>query len=549
MKIDGGKLMVEILKEQNVKFVFGIPGGQTLYINNAIYDSDIQFIHTRHENAAACAADAWGRATGTPGICLATTGPGATNFITGIGGALRDSSPMIAIVCQNKTPDVGRGDAQEVDHASIFESICKKFISIPNISKLPWAMREAFRIAKTGRPGPVVVEVYRDVLENQQAEYTYASPEEYCVLPKCRPFAEDIEKAVSLIKENGKVAILSGNGVKYSNAGEQVIKLADTIDAPVVTTFNGISGVSNDEDKVFGPRSRHGSKLTRSILEEADTVLILGSSLSAITTNRWSISLKKIIQVDIEPEIIGRQYPVKCGLVGDVGQVVSELIKKLSNDTPHSERIEWLKDLKLKEKDWKETHLQADIEATPIPPIAVMNELSKYIVEDALFCVDAGNPGAWSHVIQYKKGVKHLKPVNYGNMGFALPAGIACQLAYPEQEVYVMLGDGSLGMTMADIETAARCNLPIFIFLMNDTAFGNIRQEEKYLFGDRYNGVEFSDVDYVELAKAMGCEAQRINKASELKDAILAARESKSQKPRLFDIRINGDISVWPEAF
>ena len=180
----GGELVVKVLQEFGAKRVFGVPGGQTLYVTDPLNDTDIRFVHTRHENGAACAADGWGRLTGEPGICLATTGPGATNLITGLGGALRDSSPVIALVFQNKLPDAGKGDAQESDHELLFESICKKYIPVRDASTVVWAMREAYRVAKTGRPGPVVVDLYRDVVENQTASYEYVDPKNYCVMPE-----------------------------------------------------------------------------------------------------------------------------------------------------------------------------------------------------------------------------------------------------------------------------------------------------------------------------------------------------------------------------
>lgn len=191
----GGELVVKVLQEFGAKRVFGVPGGQTLYVTDPLNDTDIRFVHTRHENGAACAADGWGRLTGEPGICLATTGPGATNLITGLGGALRDSSPVIALVFQNKLPDAGKGDAQESDHELLFESICKKYIPVRDASTVVWAMREAYRVAKTGRPGPVVVDLYRDVVENQTASYEYVDPKNYCVMPESIANDEAIDAA------------------------------------------------------------------------------------------------------------------------------------------------------------------------------------------------------------------------------------------------------------------------------------------------------------------------------------------------------------------
>ncbi|HML36780.1 MAG TPA: thiamine pyrophosphate-binding protein [Bacillota bacterium] len=551
--MNGGKLVVELLKEQGTRCVFGVPGGQTLFVNDALYDSDIEFIQTRHEGGAASAADAYGRITGKPGICLATTGPGATNLITGIGGAFRDSSPMIVLLFQNRAADVGRGDAQEANHEALFSSICKEFIPVYNISKLAWAMRQAYRVAVTGRPGPVVVDLYRDVVESQEADYEYIAPEKYCFQSKCRPLDSEIQKCIDLLKKNNKIAILSGNGVKYSGAGDVVLEFAKHLDAPIVTTFNGISGVPTTDRNVMGARSRHGSQFTRYILEDADLVVVLGSSLTAISTNRWSLGFKKMIQIDIDPQNIGKHYPVECGLVGTIDETLTLINQNLKeNPIKDSARSEWFDQIEEKKKSWEADVLgkiDSDVDATPVSPVAVMNELSKLIREDSVVCVDAGNPGAWSHLLEIKPGVKYLKPVNFGNMGFAIPAGIAGKAAYPEKEVISILGDGSLGMTLAELETAARQNKRQMIIVLNDSAYGNIKQEEEFKFGDRYIGVDFTESDYVKVAEGLGCRSYKVTKASQLAGIFKDFREAGTDEPFVIDLSLNGNISVWPEAF
>ncbi len=544
----GGQLVVKVMEEFGAKVVFGVPGGQTLYVTDPIQDvPGMRFVHTRHENGAATAADGWGRLTGEPGICLATTGPGATTLITGLGGALRDSSPVIALVFQNRLADAGRGDAQESDHELLFGSICKKYIPVRDISVLPWAMREAYRTAKTGRPGPVVVDLYRDVIENQKAPYVPADPAGYCVRPDSVASDEAIEAAARVIRASKKPMLWIGNGVKLSHAADEVTRLSKQLCAPIVCTYNAMCAVDESFENFLGARSRHGTQVTQACIEEADCVILVGSSLTAISTNRWSIAPKNVVQFDILPEQIGRQYPVAAGVVGDAKASLQKLLAALKGfaGTP-----EFRDEMFSRKAAWKEALLSgpiADTERTPVPPIALQRELEKSLRENTVFCVDAGNPGAWTHYTTFPKGTAYMKPVNYGNMGFALGAALGCKEASPDREVVALIGDGSLGMTLGELESIAREKLAVTVLLVNDSAFGNIKQEELFKMGEgRYIGVEFPDYDYLSVAKAFGFDGCIVTKASQIPAAMEAAR--KSGGPYMIEVKLDGSFTVWPEA-
>lgn len=544
----GGQLVVKVMEEFGAKYVFGVPGGQTLYVTDPIQDvQGMHFVHTRHENGAATAADGWGRLTGEPGICLATTGPGATNLITGLGGALRDSSPVIALVFQNRLADAGRGDAQESDHELLFGSICKKYIPVRDISVLPWAMREAYRTAKTGRPGPVVVDFYRDVIENQKAPYIPADPTCYCVCPDCVASEDAIAAAAAAIRASKKPMLWIGNGVKLAHAAPEVMQLSKQICAPIVCTYNGMCAVDGTFENFLGVRSRHGTKLTQACIEESDCVLLIGSSLTAISTNRWSLAPKNIIQFDIVPEQIGRQYPVSVGVVGDAKSSLQKLLEALEG---YIGSPEFCEEMFARKKAWKTELLSgsiADMEKTPVPPVALHRALEQCLQEDAVFCVDAGNPGAWTHYTTFPKGTVYMKPVNYGNMGFALGAAIGCKEAEPAREVIALLGDGSLGMTLGELETMAREKLKITVLLVNDSAYGNIRQEELFKMGEgRYIGVDFPHYDYVNVARTFGFEGCVVTKASQIPAAMEAARACDG--PYFIEVKLDGSFTVWPEA-
>lgn len=546
----GGQLAVKLMEEFGVKVAFGIPGGQTLSVNNAMYDSTIRFVHTRHENGAAVAADGYGRLTGEPGVCLATTGPGATNLITGLGGALRDSSPVIALVFQNKLPDAGRGDAQESDHELLFGSICKKYIPVRDISSLAWSMREAYRVAKTGRPGPVVVDFYRDVVENQKAPYIPMDPADYCYATDCVALPASIQAAAAEIKKAKKPCLWVGNGVKLAHAEEEIKELSLLLAAPIVTTYNAMAAVESSFENLVGPRTRHGSEISKAALEESDCVITVGSTLTAISTNRWDLKIHNMIQFDIIPENIGRHYPAKVGVVGDAKAGLRSLIDTLKADSYQADPS-YRNDIFARKAKWAENVFSgpiADVNATPVPPIALHMELSKCLKENSIFVVDAGNPGAWTHITDFPAGTTYMKPVNYGNMGFALGAALGCKEAAPDREVIALLGDGSLGMTLGELETISREKLHVIVILVNDDAYGNIKQEEKFKTGtENYIGVEFPSIDYVKVAEALGYNGAIVRKASEIPQAMEAARAS--DKPFMIEVKLDGSYTVWPSCF
>lgn len=546
----GGQLAVKLMEEFGVKVAFGIPGGQTLSVNNAMYDSTIRFVHTRHENGAAVAADGYGRLTGEPGVCLATTGPGATNLITGLGGALRDSSPVIALVFQNKLPDAGRGDAQESDHELLFGSICKKYIPVRDISSLAWSMREAYRVAKTGRPGPVVVDFYRDVVENQKAPYIPMDPADYCYATDCVALPASIQAAAAEIKKAKKPCLWVGNGVKLAHAEEEIKELSLLLAAPIVTTYNAMAAVESSFENLVGPRTRHGSEISKAALEESDCVITVGSTLTAISTNRWDLKIHNMIQFDIIPENIGRHYPAKVGVVGDAKAGLRSLIDTLKADGYQADPS-YRNDIFARKAKWAENVFSgpiADVNATPVPPVALHMELSKCLKENSIFVVDAGNPGAWTHITDFPAGTTYMKPVNYGNMGFALGAALGCKEAAPDREVIALLGDGSLGMTLGELETISREKLHVIVILVNDDAYGNIKQEEKFKTGtENYLGVEFPSIDYVKVAEALGYNGTIVRKASEIPQAMEAARAS--DKPFMIEVKLDGSYTVWPSCF
>ncbi|MGQ9368327.1 thiamine pyrophosphate-binding protein [Azospirillum sp. ST 5-10] len=546
--LKSAQALVECLKLEGVEFIFGVPGGQTLAIMDALYDEPgIRFITTRDERAAAHMADAYGRLTGRPGVCLATTGPGATNLITAVGGAHRDSSPVIVITCNNRRRHIGQDDNQDADHISLFRQFTKLSRFVPDSEGIPQAVREAFRVATTGNPGPVLLDFARDAVEGGEVAFESIPPERYRFTDCPQAPAAAIAAAVERLKAARKPVIWAGRGVVIAGATAAVLAAAEALGAPIVTTFNGISAVPGSHDLVFGPRSRFGTKVSKELLAGADCVLAVGNSFNAASTSRWTFPLtRNIVHVDLDPTVIGRNYPVAVGVVGDAADAMARIAAALRDEPRDPARADWLAGAKALRAGWAaEVFAESMGASTPIKPQWVMKVLGEAIDENTVTVADAGNPGVWTHLLPIRTPGSYMKPVGFGNMAFGLPAAIAAKLAAPGKDVVAVVGDGSLGMCLGEIETAVREKAPLTLVVMNDLAYGNIKQEELHFHGQRYIGVDFGDVDYAGLAKCMGGDGVKVTDPARLAEAIAAGK--RSDRLFLIDVRIDGSENVWKD--
>ncbi len=553
--VTGGRLVVEALRALGIETVFGVPGGQTLAIMDAIIDEpSIRFVTARHEGAAACMADAVGRITGRPAVCLATTGPGATNLLTGVGGAFRDSSPVIVITCNNRLPDLDRDDAQAADHVAIFRPLVKWAKLVAHPATIVQVLQEAYLRATTGCPGPVLVDFARDVLEGRlDPQMLDAVPANGLLVGEVpeRP-AGDVDRvraAAELLAGAESPVLWLGNGAKLSRAGDAALSLAERLDMPVVTTFNGIGTVPTTHELVYGALSRMGTELSTRVLAGADVVLALGNSFNAISTSRWSLELpESIIQVDVDPAAVGRYYaPRTLGIVGDVRSVVIALERELGELDLQSaaqrrrERLGRLADAR--RKWWQRASQPAESRPGTIAPDAVMRIVRAVVPDETLAVFDAGNPGVWSYVWEVRRPDTYLKPVGFGNMGFAVPAAIGAGVVAPETPIVAFVGDGSLGMSLGELETLAREQTRACVVVMNDSGYGNIRQEQLIHYGDRTIGVDFREVDYAAVARACGVDAARVTDEAALADAVASAIDRRS--PYLVEVLIDPNVNAW----
>lgn len=548
--------MVECMKNEGVEFVFGIPGGQTLAIMDALYDKpDIRFITAHHEGGASCMADGYGRTTGKPGVCLSTTGPGATNLLTGIGGALKDSSPVVVITANNFGVNLGRDDAQEATHTDIFQSLCKWSFLVTDAQRIPHAVREAFHRARSGCPGPTHLDFTRDVLENEidGSCLPFQTAGNSQVPNRQRGDAKAIDNAVEILTQANTPVIWAGRGVLISEATEAIVHLADTLHIPMISTYNGIGSIPADHPLSFGPKSRHGTRVSTQVLAESDAVLAIGNSLNGPSTSRWQLELpRQLLQIDIDPLSIGRHYPCAVGIVGDALAVTEEISGALANQTLKESilenRTEWITKLTQVQNKWQKDIFRKEYwDESLVKPPLLMESLRACLPRDAIVVGGAGNPGIWTNLLEIYEPRTYMKPVGFGNMGFGLPAAIAASLAQPDRKVACVVGDGSLGMCISEIETSVRENAPVLIIVMNNHGYGNIKQEQLVYHGPRYIGVDFLDTDFTMIAKGFGADGVRVDSP----DQLMAALKSgvASEKTFLVDVLIDPTDNVWTEPF
>jgi acetolactate synthase-1/2/3 large subunit len=539
--------VVAFLETQGVETIFGIPGGHTLSLNDALVDSAIRFVATRHEYGAASAAAAWGRLRRHPGVCLATCGPGATNLATGLAAALRDSNPMLALTVNNTMRDMGWEDAQHADAVAVLGPVTKWSYQIRHPDEVSAAIAEAFRVSLSGKPGPVHLDFARDLLEKGETEFSGPAATRVPPAQRTLPDPAAVSRALERIAEARRPVVWAGNGVRCADASGALLAFAERFGCAVLTTFNGIGVVPTTHDNVFGARSRVGSSLGNAILAEADLVIAVGNSLNGVSTSRWGLALPPLVQIDIEPTRIGRRYPVEAPVAGDATSVL-EALGRGEPGPLRAGRDTWLGSLRERRQAWRrEAFAVASPPGGPVAPQELVAALDAFGRDDTVWCVDASNCGIWTHLLTIRDRMEYMRPVNFSNMGFALPAGIGAKLADPQRDVVVFAGDGGLGMTMTEIETASRLGLSLPIIVMNDSGYGNIRQEQAHKYGPRYNGVDLGDIAFHEIARAMGGGGVRVSSASGLAGALHEARAFRG--PFVVDVTVDPTASVWDHPF
>ena len=539
MQLTGSEIVIECLKEQGVDTVFGYPGGTILNIYDELYkhSDEIHHILTSHEQGAAHAADGYARSTGKVGVCFATSGPGATNLVTGIATAFMDSVPVVAVTCNVGVPLLGKDSFQEVDIAGVVMPITKHSFIVKDVTKLAKTLRRAFAIAKSGRPGPVLVDITKDVTA-AKTEYTKVEPKEI------KPFVseikeEDLEKAVEMIQEAKRPFIFVGGGAVAANAWKEVRELAHKIQAPVTDSLMG-KGVFDGEDELYtGMLGMHGTKASNLGVTKCDLLITIGARFSdRVTGNTRNFARNaKVLQIDVDATEINKNILVDCSVLGDAKVILQKLNEKVS-EKEHKEWIETIEELKEKYP------LRYNQEGLTGP--AVIEELYRQTKGDAIIVTEVGQHQMWAaQYYKYKMPRRFLSSGGLGTMGYGLGAAIGAKTANPDKVVINVAGDGCFRMNMNEIATATRNNMPLIQVVINNHVLGMVRQWQTLFYDHRYSNTVLNDkVDFVKLAEAMGAVGIRVTKKEELADAIKKAIELNTTV--VLDCIIDSDDKVFP---
>ncbi len=538
MQLTGAEIVVECLKEQGVDTVFGYPGGTILNVYDALYmhSGEIKHILTSHEQGAAHAADGYARATGKVGVCLATSGPGATNLVTGIATAYMDSVPMVAITCNVVLPLLGKDTFQEVDIAGVTMPITKHGYIVKDVTKLADTIRKAFAIAKEGRPGPVLVDITKDVTANK-CEYEKVLPAPSA--SSCKYTREDIEKAVELIKAAKRPFIYVGGGAVISGAAQEVRKLAELMDSPVCDTLMGKGVMDGHDERYTGMIGMHGTKASNLGVSECDLLVALGARFSDRVVGNAAMfaSRAKVLHIDIDAAEINKNIKTAASVVGDLKEVLT-LINRELTPVEHKEWNNHIKELKEKYP------LGYDKNMLSCPYI--IEEIDRITEGKALITTDVGQHQMWAaQYYKYSQPRTFLSSGGLGTMGYGLGACIGAKVGRPDTVCINIAGDGCFRMNMNELATASRYQIPIIEVVINNHVLGMVRQWQTLFYDKRYSQTVLNDgVDFCMVAKGLGCEAIKVTKKDEVADAITRAIEMN--RPVLIECIIPEDDKVFP---
>lgn len=538
MQLTGAQIVIECLKEQGVDTVFGYPGGAILNVYDELYkhSDEIRHILTSHEQGAAHAADGYARATGKVGVCFATSGPGATNLVTGIATAYMDSIPIVAITCNVGVSLLGKDSFQEIDIAGITMPITKHNFIVKDVKDLADTIRKAFVIARSGRPAPVLIDIPKDVTSNQ-AEY---EPKEIRPVEPSREICEeDLETALKLIKRAKKPYIFVGGGAVLSGASQELREFVRKVDAPVTDTLMGKGAFPGTAPLYTGMLGMHGTKTSNYGVSECDLLIVVGARFSDRVTGNAKKFAKnaKILQFDIDAAEMNKNVLITEGVVGDI-KVILEILNQRLEPQSHPEWIQ-------KIMEYKEKYPLAYAKDHLTGPY-VVEEIYRQTKGDALVVTEVGQHQMWAaQMYQFTEPRTLLTSGGLGTMGYGLGASIGAKVGRPEKTVVNIAGDGCFRMNMNEIATAARYNIPVIQVVINNHVLGMVRQWQDLFYGKRYSATVLNDnVDFVKLAEALGAEGVRVTTQEEFKEAF--ARALTLGKPIVIDCQIGSDDKVWP---
>ena len=543
MKLTGAQIVCESLIREGVDVAFGLPGGAVLPLYGAMPEyPQLRHILVRHEQAAAMAADGYARATGRPGVCIATSGPGATNLVTGIASAQMDSIPIVAITGQVPRAAIGRDAFQETDMTGISLPVTKHNYLVMKASDIPRAIKEAFHIASTGRPGPVLVDIPKDVLLNDTAEFVY--PEEVD-LPGYKPTLDghptQIQKAARLIAQSERPVILAGHGVIISRAYEEVLELAEKAQIPVITTLLGISSFPTDHFLNVGMPGMHGMAYASMAINEADLLISLGMRFDDRVTGRLSAFAPdaKVIHVDVDPSEISKNVKATVPIVGDIKRILSVLLPQVQ-PASHTEWVQRVEQLRAEHPSYRIR------ETEKLLPQYIIKTLSEVTEGNAIIVTGVGQHQMWAaQHYGFKEPNSLITSGGLGAMGFEVPAALGAKVGRPDRAVWSVAGDGGFQMTLCDLATAVENDIAVKFAIINNNYLGMVRQWQDFFYDRKYTATSYTrNPDFVKLAEAYGIPGMRVTDKIQVEASIQWAMEKPG--PVIIDFMVEQEENVYP---
>lgn len=534
----GSKALLELLEQQGVDVMFGIPGGTTMPVYDDLLDSNIRHVLVRHEQCAAHMADGYARATGRIGVCISTSGPGATNLVTGVATAYIDSSPILVITGQVPTPVIGNQAFQEADTFGLMMPVTKHNYRILDPEDLPEAVVRGMAIATTGRYGPVHIDLPKDVMMQEVPDEMIRM--KYPVDPHPEDLSE-LPAAIKLLKTAERPLIMVGGGCVWAGAHREIVKLAERLKAPITTTLMGKSVVPETHPLSLGLIGMHGREGARRAYLECDVILAVGTRFSDRTKGKDDIAEEtKIVHVDIDPSEAGKSPQTEVRLVGDAKKALNAIIQKLGDpngETAWSRRIQEIREF---------CDCNIDLTEMPIKPQKIIHEINEILPENAMVTTEVGQNQMWAaHLLRVKSPRQFISSGGLGTMGFGFPAALGVKVAYPDRPVIDIAGDGSFQMVIQELATAVSEDLPVMVVIMNNGWLGMVKQWQKLFNHERYSGTELrNNPDFVKVAEGYGAEGVRVERPSELREAL--ERGLKSDVPFVVDVVTDPEEDVLP---
>jgi thiamine pyrophosphate-dependent acetolactate synthase large subunit-like protein len=549
--VSGGRVVLDLLKAEQVRYVFGIVGSTFLDVLDALYDDrDVEYINVRHEQAAAFMADGLARVTGQPGVCLVTSGPGATNLLTGVAAAHVAHSPVVSLVGGIERAHQGKDAFQEFDLVGMFRPVTKLAVQVNQVERIPELLRAALRTAMSGRRGPVLVEIPRDVLSDRLTPDAAAlAPPAYRATHAAPPHPEAIRDAARLIGGAQRPLLLVGGGVSWSGASDLVVRLSARGAIPMITAYGRNDAVPNAHPLYVGPLGRAGSPEAAAICRRADLIVAVGSRLAHFTTHfdhRSIAAGTPIVQIDVDGRDIGRYYPVAVGIQADARAACEALLDALARDDARPAPAEWRAEAEaLRAQRQARLAAEASLSKTPLKPQRVYAELRRVLPADTIVALDAGAAPAYGYDrLQFTRARTFLTPLDLGGLGFAFPEALGAKLGRPDAPVLAIHGDGGFLMNAQEIETAVRHRINVVTLVMNNGIWGSEKAYQKQFFGGRYIGCDIGNPRYDAYAKLFGAAGFHVDHPDQVGDVMKAALACN--QPAIVEVPIDPDELPTP---